>query len=316
MLKKFSSPFDFLKKKKREDDWSFPGKKRYKSSVSPSSSVSLCFLSVAPCSCPYLPLGKSSVCAGEEVFIITCCLGSWIEFLHLCPHSLSLGLLSDTLYLLSFTSLTLSTGNTSTYLSPPLPPLPPLPPPPPLHHRWALLLLLHFARALYRSCPFSEMANTISRNVLLLLRDCVIILCFPLLYSLLVFIFPSSHPFLLLVTIIPPPPPVTVILTALHAAPSSQSIRPKSPLVLSPVKFSAFVVTQIGFFWPCPGQRWARETERRRGSDATHPAAMWWLKDFLFGYNPSPHRCPACIISSSGHDWAHTGEQVAADLYL
>lgn len=118
--------------KKREDDSRFPGKKKNKSNVSPSSSVSLCFLSVAPCSCPYLPLGKSSVCAGEEVFIITCCLGSWIEFLHLCPHSLSRGLLSDTLYLLSFTSLMLSTGNTSTYLSPSLPPLLP---PPPLHHR-------------------------------------------------------------------------------------------------------------------------------------------------------------------------------------
>lgn len=50
------------------------------------------------------------VCAGVEVFIISGRLGSGIEFLHLCPCSLSP--LSDTLYLPSFTSLTLSTCNT------------------------------------------------------------------------------------------------------------------------------------------------------------------------------------------------------------
>lgn len=62
----------------------------------------------------------------------TVVLASGIEFLHLCPRSLSLGPLGDTLYLLRFTSLTLSTCNTSTSLSPFLPPLPP---PFPLHHR-------------------------------------------------------------------------------------------------------------------------------------------------------------------------------------
>ena len=43
----------------------------------------------------------------EEVFITRSCLGSGIEFLHLCPCSLAS--LHDTLYHLTFTSLTLST---------------------------------------------------------------------------------------------------------------------------------------------------------------------------------------------------------------
>ena len=275
---------------------------------------SRCVLSVAPCSCPYLPLGKSSRCAGEEVFIITCCLGSWIEFLHLCPHSLSLGLLSDTLYLLNFTSLTLSTCNTSTYLSPSLPPLPP---PPPLHHRWALLLLLllPFSQALYRSYPFSEMANMFHENVLLLLRDCVIILCFPLPYFLLVFIFLllSSSP--LTCHHHSNAPSLTVILVALHAAPSSQSIRPKSPPCPLPCQM----------FCLCCNTNWillaVSRSAVRRGSDATHPAAVWWLKDFLFGYKPSPHRCPACVISSSkawlsAHRWASHRWPLFIDAHL
>lgn len=215
------------------------------SSVLLSASVHICLL----------------VWAGEEVFIISACPGSGIEFLHLCPRWLSPGPLNDTLYLLNFTSLTLSTCNTSTYLSPSLPPL--LPP-----------FLLPSQRDtppdawLLWSRPASDCFLYISWNVLLLLTHSCAILCFPLisrscfpilsLFSLLSsFALSCHHHF-----------PLTIILIALHTSPffppPSLSIKPAS---IPPVILGAFVVTQIGFFWRCSGRlfiEWQSEMERER----------------------------------------------------
>ena len=66
----------------------------------------------------------SAVAQVRKVFNISWCLGSRIKFLHFWPHWLSPGPLPETQYPPSFTSLALSTYNTST--SPPLsPPFPP-----------------------------------------------------------------------------------------------------------------------------------------------------------------------------------------------
>lgn len=112
----FFSFFDYRKKKETENKWRF-SRKNNKCSIISSllSCLLLLFSSVLHRASVHISL---LVCAGVEVFIISCCLGSGIEFLHLCPCSLSLHPLSDTLYLLNFTSRTLSTCNTPTYRSP------------------------------------------------------------------------------------------------------------------------------------------------------------------------------------------------------
>lgn len=63
-----------------------------------------------------------SRCAQARRFLLSSTrLGAGIEFLHLCPLQLSPDPSGDTLHLLNFTSLSLSTSNMSTSISPSLP---------------------------------------------------------------------------------------------------------------------------------------------------------------------------------------------------